>query len=45
MKHLLFSLLIFTNINLFANFLNNLTKEEQLALENIKRFFKEGKIY
>ncbi|AEL19276.1 hypothetical protein BbiDN127_O0028 (plasmid) [Borreliella bissettiae DN127] len=43
MKYLLFSLLIFTNINLFANFLNNLTKEEQSTLENIKRFFKEGK--
>ncbi|WP_418905917.1 hypothetical protein [Borreliella carolinensis] len=43
MKYILYSLLIFTNINLFANFLNNLTKEEKSVLENIKRVFKEGK--
>ncbi|WP_418906335.1 hypothetical protein [Borreliella tanukii] len=36
MKHLLFSILIFANINLYANFLNNLTKEEQSAFKFVK---------
>ncbi|WP_418905403.1 hypothetical protein [Borreliella turdi] len=43
MKYLLFNILIFANINLYVNFLNNLTPKEYPGFKFIKNTLKTDK--